>query len=93
MKGMIMLMNYFYRMNTRRTAAKYMFLGIALGSVATALVIKYMDSLNEAIVENLLGQEDGEIDLFSSTKEDDYLKDDDGYIIITPKDEAPESQL
>ena len=86
-------MNYFYKINTRRIAAKYMLLGVALGSVATALVIKYMDSLNEAMVENLLGQEDGEIDLFKSSKEEDYIRDEEGYIIIPPKDEEPESQL
>lgn len=90
MKGMIMLMSYFYRINSRRTAAKYLFLGMAIGTVATAFAIKYMDSLNKTIVENFLGQEDGEIEieLTNESLDDNFMGDNEGYIVVNPQTES-----
>ena len=73
MKGMILLMNYFYRINERRQLTKAMIIGGLLGSAATIAIINllnrssyYYDN-NESYM-NDEGEVDITIDTFPESK-------------------------
>ena len=68
MKGMILLMNYFYRINERRKVTNAMIIGALLGSAATIAIIniinrsKFYYDNNESYMND-----EGEVDITVET--------------------------
>ncbi len=68
MKGMILLMNYFYRVNERRKLANAMVIGAVLGSVATIAIINLINRSNFYYDNNdSYMNDEGEVDITVET--------------------------
>ncbi len=100
-KGMIILMNYLYHMNQRKKAINNMLLGVAIGSVATYLIINYLNNRitlsDEDYYDYSVDGGDPDINIAPNSKvfqeNEEKFSGGEGYIVVQPLDDNNKTNL